>query len=190
MSGSSAIERVSAVKGAKIGAVCGLIAALVWAIGVTRPVDLLLQDWRYHLRGPVAASDRVAIIEIDDQTITAIGGVWPLPRRNYAIVIDALENAGAQAFVFDLVFLGEDPQDPAGDQLRASMTAAQDNLVQAISFQRGDASMSSSMAAIADSSELIRHGRPVSGQRLAAAQAVALPFGDLLSAGQALPKEL
>ncbi len=182
MSGSSAIERVSAGKGARIGAVCGLLAAVVWAIGVTRPVDLLLQDWRYHLRGPVAASDRVAIIEIDDQTITAIGGVWPLPRRNYAIVIDALENAGALAFVFDLVFLGEDPQDPAGDQLLASITGAQDNLVQAISFQRGERSMSSSMAAIADSSELIRHGRPTSGKRLAIAQAVALPFGDLLSA--------
>jgi len=186
VSGSTAIERVSAGRGARIGAVCGLIAAVVWAVGVTRPLDVLLQDWRYDLRGPVPASDRVAVIEVDDQTVDAFGGVWPLPRRNYALAIDALEGAGAQAVVFDLVFLGEDPQDPAGDQLLASIVAGQDNLIQAISFQRGDASRTGPVEGVADSSELDRHGRPYSGQRLANARAVSLPYADLLAASSNL----
>jgi CHASE2 domain-containing sensor protein len=165
-----------------IGAACGLLVAVVWAFGLMRPLDLRLHDWRYHLRGAVPASNRIALVEIDDQTIRVFGGVWPLPRRNYAMAIDALENAGAQAITLDLVFLGDDPHDQVGDQLLASITAQHHNLIQAISFQRSDASMSSRMAVVADSSELIRHGRPVSSQRLAAAQVVSLPYSDLLAA--------
>ena len=165
-----------------IGAVCGLLVALVWAAGGTRFLDLRLHDWRYHLRGAVPASNRIAIVEVDDQTIRVFGDVWPIPRRNYAIAIDALENAGAQAIMFDLVFLGDDRTDPVGDQLLASVTAQHDNLIQAIAFQRRDASMSSQMAVVSDSTELIRHGRPVSRQRLASAQVVSLPYSDLLTA--------
>src|SRR5437867_5902088 len=128
--------------GAMIGAACGLIVAVAWALGLMRPLDLRLHDWRYRLRGPVPASDRIAIVEIDDQTIRAFGDVWPLPRRNYAIAIDALENAGAQAIAFDLLFLGDNAEDPAGDQLLASVIAAHDNLIPAIGFQRSDVSMS------------------------------------------------
>ena len=182
MSGSTPIERVPARTGAMIGAGCGLLVAVVMALGVMRPLDLRLHDWRYHLRGPVAASNRIALVEIDDETIRVLGDVWPLPRRNYAIAIDALENAGAQAIALDLLFLGDNAEDPIGDQLLASVTAEHDNLIQAIGFQRSDASLSGQMALVADSSALIRHGRPVSRQRLAVAQSVSLPYGDLLAA--------
>src|SRR5262249_35745340 len=47
--------------------------------------------------------------------------------------------------------------------------------------QHRDAPLSSQMAEVADSAELIRHGRPVSQQRLASAQVVQLPYGDLLT---------
>ncbi len=184
MSKSAAIERVAAKKGAMIGAACGLLVAVVWAVGGIRPLDLRLHDWRYHLRGPVPASDRVALVEIDDQTIRAYGGAWPLPRRTYAVAIDALESAGALSIAFDVVFLGADPQDPVGDQLLASVTAQHDNLIHAISFQRSDGSRAIRRAVGADSSELARHGRPPSGRRLANAQAVSLPYGDLLAAAQ------
>ena len=56
---------------------------------------------------PSAASDRIALLEVDDATLRAYRGAWPLPRENYAVVIDALETAGAQAIGFDLLFLGE-----------------------------------------------------------------------------------
>ena len=181
MSGSTPVERVSIRVGATIGAGCGLIVAVVWALGLMRPLDLRLHDWRYRVRGPVPASDRIAMVEIDDHTIRMLGDAWPLPRQNYAIAIDALENAGAQAIAVDLLFLGNNDDDPVGDQLLASVTAQHDNLVQAIAFQRSDATMSGEMAMAADSSALIRHGRPVSRQRLAEAQSVTLPYGDLLS---------
>jgi CHASE2 domain-containing sensor protein len=168
--------------GATIGAACGLIVAVVWALGVLRPLDLRLHDWFYQVRGPVRASDRIAIVEIDDQTIRALGDVWPLPRRHYAVAIDALENAGAAAVAFDLLFLGESGEDPVGDQLLASVIAQHDNLVPAIGLQRSDAPITSEMALAADSSALIRFGRPVGRQRLAVAQSVSMPYDDLLAA--------
>lgn len=184
MSGPTPIERVSPRLGATIGAACGLLVALVWALGLTRPLDLRLHDWRYRLRGPVPASDRIALVEIDDQTLGSFGDAWPLPRENYAIAIDALENAGAQAIGVDLLFLGDSAEDPIGDAMLASVTAAHDNLVQSIGFQRTDASLGGAIGPATDSSALIQHGRPVSRQRLAVAQSVSLPYNDLLASAR------
>ena len=151
--------------GLLIGASCGVIVAVASALGLMRPFDLRLHDWCYRVRGPVTASDRIAIVEIDDQTIRAYGDVWPLPRRNYAVAIDALENAGAQAIAFDLLFSGDNTEDPGADTLLAAVTAEHDNVVQAMAFQRSDASMSGEMALVADSTALIRHPRSSSSSR-------------------------
>src|SRR4051794_25357317 len=99
-----------------IGAICGLVVALAWAVAATRFLDLRLHDLRYHLRGARPASDRIAIVEVDDQTIAHFDDVWPIPRSNYAIVIAALEDVGAQAIMFDLVFAGTVRTDSTGDQ--------------------------------------------------------------------------
>lgn len=181
MSGQPPIQRVPARFGALIGAACGVLVALVWMFGLLRPLDLRLHDWRYRLRGPVPASDRIALVEIDDGTLRVFKDVWPLPRENYAIAIDALANAGAQAIGVDLLFLGENSEDPVGDQMLAAVTAAHPNLVHSISFQPRDATLGGSLALPADSSALIRHGRPASQQRLAVAQSVSLPYDALLT---------
>jgi serine phosphatase RsbU (regulator of sigma subunit) len=180
------IQRVPARVGAVIGASCGVLVALIWILGGLRGLDLRLHDWRYRLRGPIPASDRIALIEIDDQTLRAYRDVWPLPRQTYAIVIDALANAGVQAMGIDLLFLGESHEDPVGDQMLAAVTAGQQNLVLAIGFQSNDASLGGSLAPPTDSTDLIRHGRPVSRQRLAVAQSVSLPYEGLLASAHDL----
>src|SRR5258706_2962662 len=181
VSAQAPIQRVPARFGAVIGASCGVLVALIWVFGALKPLDLRLHDWRYRVRGPIPASDRIALVEIDDRTLHVFRNVWPLPRENYAIAIDALANAGAQAIGVDLLFLGENSEDPAGDQMLAAVTAAHPNLVHAISFQPSDASLGGALAMPSDSSALIRHGRPVSRQRLAVAQSVSLPYDALLA---------
>jgi serine phosphatase RsbU (regulator of sigma subunit) len=158
--------------------------ALIWLIGGFRPLDLRLSDWRYRLRGPVAASDRIALVEIDDPTVNAFRGVWPLPRENYAVAIDALEKAGAQAIGLDLLFLGENAQDPEGDEMLAAVTAAHPNLVHSFGFQPNEVSLSGALEIPADSTALISHGRPVSQQRLAVAHSVSLPYEALLASAR------
>ena len=186
MSGQAPIQRVPARLGAAIGMSCGALVALIWLFGGLKALDLRLHDWRYRLRGPVAASDRIALVEIDDRTLRAFKDVWPLPRENYAIAIDALANAGAQAIGVDLLFLGENSEDQVGDDMLAAVAAAHLNLVLAISFQPHDVSLGGTLAIPVDSTALIRHGRPVSQQRLAIAQSVSLPYDALMANARAL----
>ena len=186
MSGQAPTQRVPARLGAVIGTSCGLLVALVWLFGGLRPLDLRLHDWRYRLRGTVAASDRIALVEVDDFTLRLFRDVWPLPRENYAVAIDALENAGAQAIGVDLLFLGENSDDPSGDELLAAVTAAHPNVVHSIGFQPSDASFGGALSIPADSTALIRHGRPVSRQRLPVAQSVSLPYDALLASAPEL----
>ncbi len=160
---------------------CGALVALVWVFGFLRPLDLRLHDLRYRIRGPLRASDRIAMVEIDDVTVRMFRDVWPLPRENYAMAIDALTSAGAQAVGLDLLFLGENTEDPVGDQMLAAVTADHPNVVHAIGFQPSDASLGGALGIPADSTALIRHGRPVSRQRLAIAQSVSLPYDALLA---------
>jgi len=169
-----------------MGASCGALVALIWLLGGLRALDLRLHDWRYRLRGPIAASDRIALVEIDDHTLRVFRNVWPLPRENYAIAIDALANAGAEAIGVDLLFLGESSKDRAGDDLLAAVTAAHPNLVHSIGFQPSDAALGGAIEIPADSTALIRHGRPVSQQRLAVAQSVSLPYDGLLASAREL----
>ncbi|MEO5617128.1 MAG: CHASE2 domain-containing protein [Candidatus Eisenbacteria bacterium] len=186
MSVQAPIQRVPARFGALIGTSCGVLVALIWFLGGLRPLDLRLHDWRYQLRGPIPASDRIAMVEIDDRTLRMFKDVWPLPRENYAIAIDALANAGAQAIAIDLLFLGENSADSTGDQLLAAVTAAYPNLVHAIGFQPNDASFGGALSIPADTSALIRHGRPVTEQRLPVAQSVSLPYDELLASAREL----
>jgi len=165
---------------------CGALVALIWLLGGLRQLDLRMHDWRYRLRGPIPASDRIALVEIDDRTLRVFRNVWPLPRENYAMVIDALTSAGAEAVGLDLLFLGENSEDPAGDGMLAAVTAGHPNVVHAIGFQSSDASLGGALAIPADSTALIRHGRPVSRQRLAVAQSVSLPYDALLASAREL----
>lgn len=186
MSPTASLERVPARLGAAIGAACGLALGLLWMLGVFRPLDLRLHDLRYRLRGPIPASDRIALVEVDDRTLSAYGGRWPLPREDYAIVIDALESVGVQAMAFDLLFLGDSSDDPNGDALLASLTAGRDNVVHSITFLPGDPSLGGVASQPSDSAQLIRHGRPVSRQRLAMARQVSLPYDALLDSAAEL----
>jgi len=177
---------VPARVGALLGTSCGVLVALIWLFGALRPFDLRLHDLRYRIRGPIPASDRIAMVEIDDRTLHLFGDVWPLPRENYALAIDALAGAGAEAIGIDLLFLGENSENPVGDQMLAAVAAQHRNVVLAIGFQPSDASFGGSNAIVADSSALILHGRPVSDQRLAVAQSVSLPYDDLLASAHEL----
>jgi len=173
-------------QGLLAGLACAALLALLHALGAFELIDLRLHDWRYRLRGPVPASDRITLVEVDDATVDAYHA-WPLPRSTYALLVDALRQGGAQASAFDLLFLGDSPDDPAGDRLLAGITAGQDNLVHAITFLPEDPALGSGASSAAETrAELVRHGRPVARQRLASARRASLPYDALLEAADAL----
>lgn len=180
-------ERLPVRLGAAIGLGCAALLGALWLLGAFHQFDLRFHDARYRLRGNQPASDRIALVEIDDATLGAYHGEWPLPRSTYAVLIDALAGAGAEAAGFDLLFLGENAADPESDGLLAAVTAAHGNVVHAISFLREDASLGGQEAgSAAASAALIRHGRPVTRQRLPLARQVSLPYDALLEAAPGL----
>lgn len=180
-------ERLPIRFGAAIGAGCAALLAALWLAGAFDAFDQQFHDLRYRLRGSQPASDRIALVQVDDETIQAYRGEWPLPRSTYAMLVDALSGAGAAATAFDLLFMAEDASDPTGDGLLAAVTREHPTVVHAVSFQRADASLGGQDAGGREDLEgLIRHGRPVTRQRLPLASQVSLPYPALLDAAPGL----
>ena len=65
--------------------------------------ELQALDLRFKLRPAMSVTDKVAIIEIGDDTIKSFGR-WPLDRNYHALMVKALSDAGAKAIVFDIFF--------------------------------------------------------------------------------------
>ena len=177
--------RIESVHGIGIALACWAVLSLMQVFGAFTTVDLQILDAHYGIRGEQPASDRLALLEIDDETIAEYGQ-WPLPRETYAVLIAALEEAGARIIGLDLLFLGED-DDPEGDRLLAGLTALQDNVVHAMAFVPEDPSMGGGAATAPFQEALImRHGLPFSGEWPLNAIRVSLPYDALLAGSPAL----
>jgi adenylate cyclase len=119
--------------------------------------------WRFLLRGPVAPPGNVAILAIDDRTVTQLKR-WPLPRRTIADSITRLKAHGATAIGVDLMFLErEQPSDGlslgTGDlALRDALTATPDTVI-SLAFTFGPTATISpdQLAAVRDASYRIVH---------------------------------
>jgi adenylate cyclase len=173
-------------QGALISLLCLAILAVVFAGGVLTPTDLKIQDLWFRLRGEREASDKIAIVEIDDATIAAYGQ-WPLPRDTYALLLAALEDAGANAVGFDLLFLDPDKQNQLNDALLASLTALYPNVVHAIAFlPEAPAGGQPGGTTQEQAGSLGRHGLAGDLARIMRAGSMCVPIESLLEAAPAL----
>lgn len=73
--------------------------------------ELETLDLRFILRPQAPVTDKVAIIEIGDDTIKKLGR-FPFDRSHHAIITRALSEAGAKAVIFDIFF--SEPQKSDG----------------------------------------------------------------------------
>jgi CHASE2 domain-containing sensor protein len=79
---------------------------LIIAISLTNILssfDLFFYDLFFRLRSKPVASEKIAIIEITDNTLNKLAA-WPLPRDFHASLIEVLGEFGAEAVVFDIIF--------------------------------------------------------------------------------------
>jgi adenylate cyclase len=67
-------------------------------------------DARQQFRGPLAVGDEVAIIGIDERSLTELGR-WPWPRSRMADLVTKLTELGAAAIALDIVFAEPQPDD-------------------------------------------------------------------------------
>lgn len=86
-----------------------------------------LSDTFFLTRGERAISGDIVIVEIGDNTFSALNQQWPFPREYYARVINNLQKAGARQIVFDIEFT--ENSDPASDAELAAVAAQYDNII-------------------------------------------------------------
>jgi adenylate cyclase len=113
-----------------------ILALLVLVVGVvlggvdsafkSRLQNLVFDTYqRIDPRAPLEDSP-VVILDIDDETLRKIGQ-WPWPRNYLAIITRQLQDAGAAAIVYDVLFTEPDRTSPArvleqlGDEARAAL---------------------------------------------------------------------
>ena len=74
-------------------------------------LDNRLRDFLFVLRGPVAVTNNVVIIDIDEKSLNA-EGQWPWPRKKVAQLITNLSDADAGIIGLDIVFSEPDQTSP------------------------------------------------------------------------------
>src|SRR5205085_9377523 len=99
-----------------------LFAALhLWDPRPLRLLELRALDARQQLRGPLPVGGDVAIVAIDERSLTELGR-WPWRRAHVAELITALTRLGAASIALDIVFAEPQPEDDAAlaDAVRES----------------------------------------------------------------------
>ncbi|MCF7878143.1 MAG: CHASE2 domain-containing protein [Candidatus Omnitrophica bacterium] len=80
-----------------------LLIVVISLTNIFASFDLFFYDLFFKLRPKPAVSEKVAIIEITDNTLNKLAA-WPLPRDFHASLIEVLGDFGAEAVVFDIIF--------------------------------------------------------------------------------------
>jgi len=179
-------QRLGIGPGIAVALLCWGVLAALQLFGAFETLDLRLLDWRFQLRGARQVSDRIAVVEIDDATIEDYKR-WPLPRDQYALLIEALAQGRARAVGMDLLFLGTDVVDPRYDELLAHVTALHPDLVHAITFVSGQRARAGPARPRPEVEALLApHGLPAAGIAAREAQEATTPEPDLLRAAAVL----
>src|SRR3989339_2187660 len=90
---------------------CACGCALLGALGLFTLPELKTLDWRFRLRDKVSpsaaaslnAADKIAIIEISDESMAQLPEPLILWDGHFAGVVDALANNGAGAVAIDVL---------------------------------------------------------------------------------------
>jgi CHASE2 domain-containing sensor protein len=111
-----AAGEIQARKRAQIVAVVALVSVLVlvlYGAGVFNNLERRSVDVRFSWRGSQSPGDQIAIVGIDQSTLQMLDIRPPLPRADYAQVLDRVHAASPRVIGIDVQFIGR--SDPADD---------------------------------------------------------------------------
>lgn len=135
-------------------ALCSLLLTIL--LSFSSPVQRLklnVVDELFNIRGPISIQDTsVVIVPISQQADQAIPYKYPWPMDLYGKLVQHLNEAGASAIGFDVIFDKRDTYDPANDTLFAQALKKYGNVVLGASVEKvsqnrgqGSRSLSSTM---------------------------------------------
>jgi len=100
-----------------VATVAVAIAALVlvlYSAGVLDTLERQTIDERFSVRGPQSPDNQIVIVAIDQKTLQTLGREPPLPRADYAQVLDYVHGASPRTIAIDTQFIGRsNPSDDA-----------------------------------------------------------------------------
>src|SRR5579863_2310990 len=126
-----------------LGLASGLLVLGAWSQGLLDSQENKSLDWRFRNFTKLGlASEDIVIIAVDDQSFDSPGfiedfGRYPPRRMLYAGLVHYLNEWGAKAIGFDIVFQGADPH--AGDDARfAEVLGERKNVVMGFTLNSSD----------------------------------------------------
>jgi adenylate cyclase len=97
--------------------------------GPLRDLELSTVDARFDLRGKQQPRKDIVIVALDDKSLAADGGKYPINRTHWAKAIDQLAKAGAKTIAVDVQFTEPSGDDDADNALYESVSAAKPRVV-------------------------------------------------------------
>ncbi len=97
----------------RVVVICGLAAAIIaTTLAVVRPSPLMREDYRVYdsfvrFGGPVSGTSGIAIVDIDERSLSEIGQ-WPWRRDVIGRLIDRARELGATAVALDILMAEPD----------------------------------------------------------------------------------
>lgn len=97
---------------AAVAVFVGLLVLVIYAAGVLNNVERQSVDERFSWRGAQSPGSDIVIIAIDQTTLQTLGTRPPLPRADYAQVLDRVRAGSPRMIGIDTQFIGRsDPTD-------------------------------------------------------------------------------
>ncbi|MDZ7683472.1 MAG: CHASE2 domain-containing protein [Fodinibius sp.] len=114
-----------------------LVTILVSYSGPIEEVKLNVTDQLFEIRGPISIEDSsVVIVSISQQADQEIPYKYPWPTNLHAKLIEHLNEAGAKAIGFDVLFDKRDNYDLRNDTLFAESLQEYQNVILGANIQR------------------------------------------------------
>src|SRR4030042_4968217 len=99
--------------GFPVGLLAGVAAAALSAAGFLDRIEVGTRDLRFWLRGPVEPDPEIALVTIDQRSLTELGR-YPWPRGLLAQLVERIPSADPACLALDLALL--EPDNPASDE--------------------------------------------------------------------------
>ena len=114
----------------RLGVLIALFIAAISLTGSLERYELVALDEMFRIRGFDAPSDKITIIEIEDQSLEIIGR-WPWPRSHHASLLDILAEVKPAIVAFDILFPESDVEN---DSIFAAVAEGAGNVYLAAYF--------------------------------------------------------
>ncbi len=108
------------------GFIIGLIMAVLYSLNFFEKIESITIDLRFQLRQNPSLSKNLVVIGLTKECIEKLG-TYPIPRKNYAKVIDFIKNSGARSICFD-IFFDLPSTEPNDDSILAQSIKKADNV--------------------------------------------------------------